>query len=76
MLQDTAFVELPLGEGDVAFPAYLKALQEVGYHGYLTIEREVGKNPKRDIATAAEYLKMAELQNNNSFKDSEWLHFC
>lgn len=62
MLLDTAFIELPLGEGDVPFPAYLKALQEIGYHGYLTIEREVGKNPKADIATAAEYLKMAELQ--------------
>ena len=57
MLLDTAFIELPLGEGDVPFPAYLKALQEVGYHGYLAIEREVGKNPRADIATAAEYLK-------------------
>lgn len=57
MLQDTAFIELPLGEGDVPFPAYLSALKNVGYHGYLTIEREVGENPKADIVTAAEYLK-------------------
>lgn len=57
MLQDTAFIELPLGEGDVPFPAYLSALKEIGYNGYLTIEREVGQNPKADILTAAEYLK-------------------
>lgn len=57
MLQDTAFIELPLGEGDVPFPAYLSALKEIGYNGYLTIEREVGANPKADIQTAAEYLK-------------------
>ena len=57
MLQDTAFIELPLGEGDVPFPAYLSALKRIGYYGFLTIEREVGKNPKADIVTAAEYLK-------------------
>lgn len=57
MLQDTAFIELPLGEGDVPFPAYLSALTEIGYNGYLTIEREVGANPKADILTAAKYLQ-------------------
>ena len=57
MLMDTAFIELPLGQGDVPFPAYLAALEDVGYHGYLTIEREVGQNPKADILTAAECLR-------------------
>ena len=57
MLQDTAFIELPLGEGDVPFPAYLDALYTIGYQGYLTIEREVGANPKADIITAAKYLR-------------------
>lgn len=52
-----AFIELPLGEGDVPFPQYLKALEEIGYDGYLTIEREVGGNPEADIRTAAEYLR-------------------
>ena len=46
-----AFIELPLGEGDVPFPAYLKALEDVGYRGFLTIEREVGDHPERDIAS-------------------------
>ena len=54
---DHAFIELPLGEGDVPFPAYLDALQEIGYKGFLTIEREVGENPTEDILKAADYLR-------------------
>ena len=52
-----AFIELPLGEGDVPFDRYLKALEEIGYHGFLTIEREVGDNPAKDIALAVDFLK-------------------
>ncbi len=52
-----AFIELPLGQGDVDFKAYLNALDQIGYHGYLTIEREVGDNPSADIALAADYLR-------------------
>ena len=54
---DESFIELPLGEGNVPFPAYLKALDEVGYRGFLTIEREVGENPAKDIATTVDFLK-------------------
>ena len=54
---DESFIELPLGEGDVPFPAYLKALDEAGYRGFLTIEREVGENPAKDIAAAVDFLK-------------------
>ena len=54
---DDSFIELPLGEGDVPFPAYLKALEEAGYRGFLTIEREVGDHPEKDIATAVDFLK-------------------
>lgn len=57
MLQDTAFIELPLGEGDVPFKEYLAALTDIVYNGYLTIEREVGATPKDDIVLAADYLK-------------------
>ena len=52
-----AFIELPLGEGDVAFEPYLKALADIGYRGFLTIEREVGDDPTRDIRAAVEFLK-------------------
>ena len=50
------FEEVPLGTGTVDFPAYLKALEEIGYKGFLTIEREVGENPEADIKTAADFL--------------------
>ncbi len=52
-----AYIELPLGEGDVDFENYLKALDDIGYRGFLTIEREVGDDPARDITMAAEFLK-------------------
>ena len=52
-----AFIELPLGEGDVDFPNYLRALNDIGYNGFLTIEREVGENPEKDILKAVNFLK-------------------
>ncbi|MBQ7649862.1 MAG: sugar phosphate isomerase/epimerase [Victivallales bacterium] len=48
---------MPLGEGSVDWTRYLAALSEVGYNGYLTIEREVGANPEADIRTAVNFLK-------------------
>ncbi len=51
------FKEVPLGEGKVDFDLYFKALQEMGYTGYLTIEREVGTQPEIDIRKAVEFLK-------------------
>jgi sugar phosphate isomerase/epimerase len=52
-----SYRELALGEGHVNFDAYFKALQDIGYKGYLTIEREVGENPEVDIAKAIEFIK-------------------
>jgi len=52
-----AFIELPLGQGDVNFDEYLKALDDVGYKGFLTIEREVGENPELDIKNAVAFLE-------------------
>ena len=51
------FNELPLGEGKVDWDRYLAALSEIGYRGYLTVEREVGANPEADIRTAVNFLK-------------------
>lgn len=51
------FEEVPLGTGSVDFPAYLAALDEIGYRGYLTIEREVGATPEKDIELAVDFLK-------------------
>jgi len=49
--------EVPLGEGNVDWDRYLRALKEIGYDGYLTIEREVGEDPAADIVTAAKFLR-------------------
>ena len=57
MLSSPAFIELPLGDGDVPFENYLKALNGIGCEGYLTIEREVGADPKADIIKAADFLR-------------------
>ena len=55
--------EVALGTGHVDFPAYLKALDETGYRGFLTIEREVGEDPGKDIAEAVRYLKHVMAEN-------------
>jgi L-ribulose-5-phosphate 3-epimerase len=51
------FLETPLGEGSVDFTNYLKALEDVGFQGFLTIEREVGDQPEKDIRLAVDFLK-------------------
>jgi len=51
------FLETPLGQGNVRWKEYLKALQDTGYDGYLTIEREVGENASADIKLAVDFLK-------------------
>lgn len=52
-----SFIEVPLGEGSVPFKEYLEALCDIGYNGFLTIEREVGDNPEKDIRTAVKFLE-------------------
>ena len=54
IVTDDSFIEVPLGEGSVNWQEYLKALEDIGYNGFLTIEREVGENPEKDIRTAVE----------------------
>jgi sugar phosphate isomerase/epimerase len=56
MAKQKFFIETPLGQGDVDFAPYLAALEEVGYRGFLTIEREVGDDPAKDIGLAKEHL--------------------
>jgi len=57
------FEEVPLGTGSVNFPAYLKALEEIGYRGFLTVEREAGENPAADIQLAVDFLKKTIAEN-------------
>lgn len=51
------FQEVPLGHGQVKWAEYVAALMEVGYKGFMTIEREVGADPAKDIAEAVEFLR-------------------
>lgn len=51
------FLETPLGDGQVDFPAYIAALRRIGYAGYLTIERETGADPAADIRRAVTFLR-------------------
>jgi sugar phosphate isomerase/epimerase len=39
--------EVPLGEGDVGMETFLRTLNELGYTGPLTIEREIPQEPSR-----------------------------
>ncbi len=59
------FEEVPLGTGSVDFPNYLKALEDIGYRGFLTIERETGDTPEQDIRIAYEFLKKTIADHKN-----------
>ncbi|HWE38335.1 MAG TPA: sugar phosphate isomerase/epimerase family protein [Isosphaeraceae bacterium] len=51
--------EVPLGQGEVDIPRFLKALQDVGYRGPLFVEREVGDQAARvrDIGAGLDLLR-------------------
>jgi sugar phosphate isomerase/epimerase len=51
------FEETPLGKGSVPWDAYLAALRECGFDGWLTIERETGSSPADDIYAAVRFLR-------------------
>ncbi len=57
IITEDSFLEVPLGEGQVNWEKYLAALEDIGYKGFLTIEREVGDDPEKDIRKAVEFLK-------------------
>jgi sugar phosphate isomerase/epimerase len=50
-------LEVPLGRGSVDYPALLGSLEERGYRGYFTIQRETAENPEFEIGQAVEYLR-------------------
>ncbi len=51
------FKEMPLGEGDVDWANYINALKDIGFNGFLTIERECGDDAKGDIIKAVDFLR-------------------
>jgi len=50
------YQEMPLGQGGVPYIEYLAALRDEGYDGFLTIERECGDTPDKDIKIAYDFL--------------------
>ncbi len=49
--------EVPLGSGDVDWVAFLGALEQVEYRGWLTIKRGPSPNPAADIKAGAAFLQ-------------------
>ncbi len=50
--------EVPIGEGKVNFPTYIRRLKEIGYDGCLTIEREIsGEQQIEDIKKTKTYIE-------------------
>ncbi len=48
--------EVVLGTGHVDWPNFFAALDEIGFQGYLAIEREAGATRVKDIRTAVEFV--------------------
>ena len=54
--------EVPAGTGQVDWPAFFRVLREVGFAGYLAIEREAGNQRLQDIQTARQFIEALKLQ--------------
>ena len=51
------YLEVPLGQGGVHYDTYIPALHYAGFDGFLTIERECGDTPEKDIGMAVDFLR-------------------
>ena len=50
--------EVPLGQGDVGMENYLRTLNDLGYTGPLTIEREIPEEPERQKAEIGQAIQL------------------
>ena len=50
--------EVALGDGDVGFENYLRTLDEIGYTGPLTIEREIPQDPNRQMVEICDAVRL------------------
>ncbi len=50
-------LEVPLGQGTVDFPLTLATLEQLGYGGFLTVDRQQSQNPVADVGDAIAYLR-------------------
>jgi L-ribulose-5-phosphate 3-epimerase len=51
--------DVPLGQGDVDWPHYLEVLEEIEYHGWLTVDRSSGGNRVADIVADISFLEQS-----------------
>jgi L-ribulose-5-phosphate 3-epimerase len=49
--------EVPLGHGDIDWLTYLGILEEFGYRGWLTVERESGADRVAEVAAGVQFLR-------------------
>ena len=54
---DDWFTETPFGEGHVDVERFIGALAEIGYDGFLTVEREAAESPLEDIVAARDTIR-------------------
>lgn len=59
---DGSWDDVPLGQGEIDWSVYLQCLREIGFEGYLGIERECGHDREREIGDAVSFLR-AHLQH-------------
>lgn len=61
--------EVMVGKGGANFPKLIEQLFEIGYDGYITIEREIPDSPERDkeIIETKKYLEDLIIKNENKF---------
>ena len=50
-------VETPLGRGTADFPALLGLLEDFGFQGYCTVDREESADPASEIGAAVQFLQ-------------------
>lgn len=55
--REAGYKVVPLGTGAVPFDAYIAALREVGYDGYLTVENEGKEDPVLAIRASERFLE-------------------
>ncbi|MBX7074287.1 MAG: sugar phosphate isomerase/epimerase [Pirellulales bacterium] len=53
--------EVPAGEGDVGMENYLRTLDQIGYSGPLTIEREIPQDPARQMTEIGKAVRVLNL---------------
>lgn len=49
--------EVPLGHGDIDWLAMIGLFEEIGYRGWLAVERETGNNRLADVANGVDFLR-------------------